>query len=65
MMYTESSQKHRVQQQDHILTRLMVAVEEDSEDEAMEDALHEEKDSAEEKVLAVVTDQSLVITVEL
>ena len=43
----------------------MVAVEEDSKDEAMEEALHEEKASVEEKVLAVVADQSLVITVEL
>ena len=40
---TESNQKHRVQQQDHSLIRLMVAVEEDSEDEATEEALHEEK----------------------
>ena len=38
---------------------LMVAMEEDSEDEDMEEAL------AEEKVLAMVADQSLVITVEL
>ena len=65
MTYTESSQKHRVQQQDHSLIRLMVAVEEDSEDEAVEEALHEEKASAEEKVLAVVADQSLVITAKL
>ena len=65
MTYTESSQRHRVQQQDHSLIRLMVAVEEDSEDEAVEEALHEEKPSAEEKVLAVVVDQSLVITAEL
>ena len=43
----------------------MVAVEEDSEDKAMEEALHEEEASAEEKVLAVVADQSLVITAEL
>ena len=54
-----SSQRHRVQQQDHSLIRLTVAVEEDSEDEDVEEAL------AEEKVLAMVTDQSLVITVEL
>ena len=65
MTCTESKQKHRVQQQDHSLIRLMVAMEEDSEDEAMEEALHEEKASAEEKVLAVVVDQSLVITKEL
>ena len=52
---TESSQRHRVQQQDHSLIRLMVAVEEDSEDEAVEEALHEEK------VLAVVVAESLVI----
>ena len=65
MTYTESSQKHRAQQQDHILTRLMVAVEEDLEDEAVEEALHEEKASAEEKVLAVVADQLLVTTADL
>ena len=43
----------------------MVAGEEDSEDEAVEEALHEENSSAKEKVLAVVVDQSLVITAEL
>ena len=56
---TESSQRHRVQQQDHSLIRLMVAMEEDSEDEAVEEALQEEK------VLAAVVDQSPVITTEL
>ena len=65
MTYTESSQKHRVQQQDHSLTRIMVAGEEDSEDEAVEEDLQEEKASAKERVLAVVADQSLVITAEL
>ena len=65
MTYIESSQKHRVQQQDHSLIRLMVAREEDSEDEVVEEVLQEDKASVEEKVLAVVTDQSLVITVEL
>ena len=55
----ESNQKHRVQQQDHSMIRLMVAVEEDSEDEEDSEAL------AMEKALAVVTDQSLVTTVEL
>ena len=49
---TESNQKHRVKQQDHSMIRLMLDVEEDSEDEAMEEAL------------AVVADQSLVTTVE-
>ena len=43
----------------------MVDVEEDSEDEAVEEAFPEEKASAEEKVLAEVVDQSLVITAEL
>ena len=43
----------------------MVVVEEDLEDEAMEEDLHEEKASAEEKVLAVVADQLLVTTVKL
>ena len=65
MTYTESSQKHRVQQQDHSLIRLTVAVEEDSEDEAVEEALHEEKSLDEEGVLAKVMDQSLVTTAEL
>ena len=59
MMCTEANQKHRVQQQDHNMIRLTMDVEEDSEDEDVEEAL------AKEKVLAVVTDQSLVITVEL
>ena len=49
----ESNQKHRVQQQDHSMIRLMLAVEEDSEDEEDSEAL------------AVVMDQSLVTTVEL
>ena len=43
----------------------MVVGEEDSEDEAVEEALQEEKASAEEMILAVVKDQSLVITAEL
>ena len=50
---TESNQKHRVQQQDHSMIWLMLAVEEDSENEAMEEAL------------AVAMDQSLVTIVEL
>ena len=41
------------------MIRLMFVVEEDSEDEDVEEAL------AMEKALAVVTDQSLVTTVEL
>ena len=57
-MCTESNQKHRVQQQDHSMIRLMVAMEEDSEDEDVEEALAVEKD------LAMVADQSLVTTVE-
>ena len=65
MTHIESRQKHRVQQQDHSLIRLMVAGEEDSEDEAMEEALQEEKASAEERVLAMVADQSLIINAEL
>ena len=59
MMCTESKQTHRVQQQDHSRIRLMEAVEEDSEDEAVEEAL------AVVKTLAVVTDRSLATTVEL
>ena len=56
---TESNRKHRVQQQDHSRIRLMVAVAEDSEDETVEEAMHEEK------ALAMVMDQLLVTTVEL
>ena len=43
----------------------MVAVEEDLEDDAVEEALQEEMALVEERVLAVVVDQSLVITAEL
>ena len=57
-MCTESKQTHRVQQQDHSRIRRMEAVEEDSDDEAVEEASHEED------VLAKVADQSLVIIVE-
>ena len=46
----ESNQKHRVQQQDHSMIQLMLAVEEDSEDS---------------KYLAVVVDQLLVTIAEL
>ena len=56
---TESNQKHRVQQQDQSMIRLMVAVEEDSKDEDVEEAL------AVEKALVVVADQLLATTVEL
>ena len=62
---TGSSQRHRVQQQDHNRIQHMEAMEEDSEDEAEEEALHEEKALAEEKVLAMVADQLLVTTTEL
>ena len=55
---TESSQRHRVQQQDHSMIRLMVAMEEDSEDEEVEE------DLAVEKALAMVVDQSLITTME-
>ena len=65
MMCTESNQKHWVQQQDHSRIRLMEAVQEDSEDEAVEEALDVEKGLAEEEVLAKVVGQSLVITLEL
>ena len=56
---TGSNQKHRVQQQDHSMIRLIVVVEEDSEDEDVEEAL------AVEKALVVVTNQSLATNVEL
>ena len=62
---TGSSQRHRVHQQDHNMIRLMEAVEEDSEDEAVEEALREEKAPTEERVLAVVVDQLLVTTADL
>ena len=61
----DSSQRHRVQQQDHSRIWLMEAVEGDSEDEVMEEALHEEKALEEEKVLAMVVDQLLVTSAEL
>ena len=47
------------------MKRLMLVVEEDSEDEAMEEALREENAPVEEKVLAMVMDQLLVTTAEL
>ena len=65
MMCTESKQTHRVQQQDHSQIRLTEDEEEDSEDKAVEEASHVEKDLAEEEVLAKVVDQPLVIIVEL
>ena len=55
----ESNQNHRVHEQDHNMIRLMKAVEEDTEDEDEDEAL------AVEKAWAVVTDQSLVTTMEL
>ena len=39
MTYTESNQRHQVQQQDHSRNRLMLAEEEDSKDEAVGEAL--------------------------
>ena len=65
MMCTESNQKHRVQQQDHSRIRLTEAVQEDSEDEAKEEALHVEKALDEEEVFSKVMGQSLVIIAEL
>ena len=59
MTCTESNKRHRVQQQDHSMIRIMLAVEEDSEDEAVEEAL------AVVKALAVVMDRSLVTTAKL
>ena len=47
------------------MIQLMEAMEEDSEDEAVEEDLREEKAPAEERVLAVAMDQLLVTTVEL
>ena len=59
MASTESSQRHQVQQQDYNMNRLMLAVEEDSEDDAVEEALAVVKDSA------AVVDQLLVTIMEL
>ena len=59
MTCTESSQKHLVQQQDHTMNRLMLAMEEDSEEEAVEE------DLVMEKALAVAMDLLLVTTMEL
>ena len=53
MTCTESSQRHQVQQQDYSMNQLVMAMEEDSEDEAVE------------KDLAVVVDLLLVTIVEL
>ena len=53
MTCTESSQRHQVQQQDHSMNRLILAMEEDLEDEAVEEAL------------AMAVDQLLVTTMEL
>ena len=47
------------------MIRLMVAVEEDSEDEDVEEAFTVEKALAVEKALVVVVDQLLATTVEL
>ena len=65
MTCIESSQKHLVQQQDHSMNRLMMAMEEDSEDEAMEKALAVEEDLAVVKALAVAMDLLLVTTMGL
>ena len=53
MTCTESNKRHQVQQEDHSMNRLMLAMVEDSKDEAMEEAL------------AVAMDRSLVTIVEL
>ena len=59
MTCTESNQRHQVHQQDHSMNRLILAMEEDSEDEAVDEAL------AVVKALAMAMDQLLVTTVEL
>ena len=53
MTSTESSQRHLDQQQDHSINRLMMAVVEDSEDEAVVEAL------------AVAVDRLFITIVEL
>ena len=53
MTCTESSQRHQVQQQDYSMNRLMMAVVEDSEDEAVV------------KASATAVDRLLVTIVEL
>ena len=59
MTYTESNQRHQVQQQDHSMNRLMMAVVEDSEEEAEEEAL------AMVEALAVAVDRFFFSIVEL
>ena len=59
MTCIESNQRHQVHQQDHSMNQLILAVEKDSEDEAVEEAL------AMVKALAMVMDRSLVTTAEL
>ena len=59
MTYRVSSQKHQVQHQDHSMNMLMLAEMDDSEDEAMEEAL------AVEKALAVAMELLLVTTMGL
>ena len=44
--YIESNQRHQVQQQDHSMNRLMLAMEEDSKDEVVEEAMDMVKDLA-------------------
>ena len=65
MTCTESSQKHLVQQQDHSMNRLMMAMEEDSEEEAVEKALAVEEALAMVEALAMAVDLLLVTIVEL
>ena len=65
MTCIESSQKHLAQQQDHSMNRLVMAVEEDSEDEAVEKALAMEEAFPVVKDLAVAVDLLLVTIVEL
>ena len=59
MTYTEFNRKQQVQQQDHSMNRLMMAMEEDLEDEVMEEAL------AVVKALAMAVDLLPVTTMEL
>ena len=59
MNCTESSQRHQVQQQEHSTNRLMLAMVEDLEDEAMEEAL------AMVKASAATVDRLVVTIVEL
>ena len=65
MTCTKSSQKHLVQQQDHSMNRLVMAMEEDSKDKAGVKALAMEEALDVVKDLVMAVDLLLVTIVEL